>query len=267
MDQLHFFPAQWDSGYKDNWALEVTGETKPCVCARASGAAFILGAVLALSPARQRCWHWSGSSNSQRAADTAVKEMQSPGQCVMGKATPSLPWDFCEVCRAGDPDGADFTARQSSAFCRGIARLARGVSPFTPSGFFAARAQAAVQRGRGDREATGDWVSTTRGLQRGRQQSTWEKWLPAMREVNRQIREGRQCLQREGRSSALTEFGSSARRQGSKYLPGLGMLLAAAPVSPGEVPVCRVAVGHRGCKHPGSRGLCDNGAEFGGNGG
>lgn len=138
--------------------------------------------------------------------------------------------------------------------------------PFYPFKIFAARAQAAVQRGRGDQEATGDRASTTLGLQRGRQQSTWEKWLPAMREVNRQIREGRQCLQREGRSSALTEFGSSARRQGSKYLPGLGMLRAAAPVSPGEVPVCRVAVGHRGCKHPGSRGLCDNGAEFGGNG-
>lgn len=129
MDQLHFFPAQWDLGYKDNWAVEVTRETKPCVCARASGAAFILGAVLALSPARQRCWHWLGSSNSQRAADTAVKEMQSPGQRVMGKATPSLPWDFCGVCRAGDPDGADFTAWQSSAFCRGIAWLARALLP------------------------------------------------------------------------------------------------------------------------------------------
>lgn len=221
------------------------------------------GAVLALLPSRQRCWHWSGISDSQRAAETAVKGMQGPGQCVMGKATPSLPWDFCGVCR--DPDGADCTAWQSSAFCRGIARLASRMSPFTPSRFLQKEPKLLCRGGQGDREATRARASTTLGLQRGRQQSTWEKWLPAMREVNRQIREGRQCLQREERSSALTEFGSSARRQGSKYLPGLGMLRAAIPMSPREVPVRWVAVGHRGCRHRGSRGLHDNGAGFGGN--
>ncbi|XP_040399233.1 ciliary neurotrophic factor receptor subunit alpha-like [Cygnus olor] len=33
---------KWDSGYKDNWALEVTRETEPYASARASRAAFIL---------------------------------------------------------------------------------------------------------------------------------------------------------------------------------------------------------------------------------
>lgn len=37
------------------------------------------------------------------------------------------------------------------------------------------------------------------GWQRGHQQSAWEKWLPAMQEVNRQIREGRRfCSERKG---------------------------------------------------------------------
>lgn len=51
-----------------------------------------------------------------------------------------------------------------------------------------------------------------------------------MREVNRQIREGRQCLQREERSCVLMELGSFTRRQGSKYLPGLGRLRAVTPM-------------------------------------
>lgn len=73
----------------------------------------------------------------------------------------------------------------------------------------------------------------TLGFQRGHQQSTWEKWLPAMREVNRQIREGRHCLWQKEKSSAFTEFSSSMKRQGCKYLPELGRLCAGAQ---GEVP-------------------------------
>lgn len=73
MDQLHFFPAQWDLGYKDNWAVEVTRETKPCVCARASGAAFILGAVTSqaevLALVRQQQFPTGCRHSSQRDAE------------------------------------------------------------------------------------------------------------------------------------------------------------------------------------------------------
>ena len=169
-----------------------------------------------LSPAEQRCWSWSSNSYFQQARETAVKWMQSLGHRVVGKPTLSLPLVFCEVCRDNDPGTTFRCLSQLRIFLEhhgaceqcaqvGCAWLWCSLSSLCPE---------LLQQGWLQPKLLGSrhgWALNTLGLQRGHQQSTWEKWLPAMREVNRQIREGRRCLWRKERSSAFTEFSSSVR--------------------------------------------------------
>lgn len=163
--------------------------------------------------------------------------MHSLGYRVMGKPALSLPPIFCGVCRDDDP-GTSFCCLSQALNPAGASHSLQAAcpggmpaQPFIPlSQAFAARLWLQPKPlGSRHRRAL-----NTPCLQRGHRQSAWEKWLPAMREVNRQIREGRRCLLGKGRSSAFTEFSSSMRRRGSKYLPGLRRLRAGAW---GEVPV------------------------------
>lgn len=153
-----------------------------------------------LSPAEQRCWSWSSDGYFQQARETAVKWMQSLGHHVVGKPTPSLPQIFCRVCRDDDP-GTSFRCLSQLQIlldhhmaCERHAQVGRtqlwdSLSSPCPE---------LLQQGWLQPKPLGSchgWALNTMGLQRGHQQSAWEKWLPAMREVNRQIREGRHCLQ------------------------------------------------------------------------